>query len=96
MSDVTELASGPNTASGDSITAQLIQPDRQNQRDHDRLASCGKQALDFGGRSKLQLFGSGPQTHGRSAEADSKAAPGAAAVSRLGRNEPSGQRFVTQ
>ena len=31
MSDVIELASGPITASGDGITAQLIRPDRQNQ-----------------------------------------------------------------
>jgi hypothetical protein len=62
VSEVTELASGPITGSGDGITAQLIHPsDRQNQRDHDRLASCGKQVLDFGGRSKLQLFGGGPQ-----------------------------------
>ena len=39
LSDVTELASGPITSSGDGITAQLIS-DRQNRRDHDRLASC--------------------------------------------------------
>jgi hypothetical protein len=45
VSDVTELTSGPITASRDGITAQLIRPDRQNQRDHDRLASCGKQVL---------------------------------------------------
>jgi hypothetical protein len=34
---------------------------RQPQRDHDRLASCGRQVLDFGGRSRPQLFGGGTQ-----------------------------------
>ena len=45
MSDITELASGPITASGDGITAQLTHIRPTNQRDHDRLASCGKQVL---------------------------------------------------
>jgi hypothetical protein len=61
VSDVTELTSGPITASRDGITAPLIRPDRQNRRDHDRLASCGKQVLILEARSKLRLFGGGPQ-----------------------------------
>jgi hypothetical protein len=93
--DVAEVASGPITASGDNITVQLIQ--RTDSRSVIMIVwpvVVGKFLILEAGVDRSYLVAA--PIHGRSAEADFKAAPGAAAVSRLGANEPSGQRFVTQ
>jgi hypothetical protein len=60
VSDVTELASGPITASGDGITAQLIHPTDRTSVIMIVWPAVVSKFLILGGRSKLQLFGGGP------------------------------------
>jgi hypothetical protein len=51
----------PNTASGDSITVQLIQLTDSPSVIMIVWPTVVSKFLDLGGRSKLQLFGGGPQ-----------------------------------
>jgi hypothetical protein len=61
MSDVTELASGPVTASGDSITVQLIQPTDSPSVIMIVWPAVVSRFLILE-RSRLRLFGGGPNT----------------------------------
>jgi hypothetical protein len=62
VSDVTELASGPITASDDGITAQLIRSTARTSVIMIVWPSCGKQVLDFGGRVSCSYSVAAPNT----------------------------------
>jgi hypothetical protein len=61
MSDVTELAASPITASGDGITAQLIQPTDSPSVTMIVWPAVVSKFLILEAGVRVQLFGGGPQ-----------------------------------
>ena len=96
MSDVTELAFGSITASGDGITAQPIHPTDRTSGIMIVWPAVVSKFLIFGGRSKLQLFGGGPQHTAGAQKLTPKLHRAPLPSLDLRPNEPSGQRFLTQ